>query len=235
MLGMGRREGTVGTVEVKPTVKNVLGSTPPSRPGVLPTNTQPGMPQRSPSSMPLNPPRDEAPVPPVQTRDVIPPAGTAATARTTPAATPSVAAPAPSVADTPGSKLFVGPNIKLKGVEISDCDVLVVEGQVEATVYSKGLQIAKPGTLNGTVAIDVAEIMGSFSGELTARARLVVHATGRVSGKIRYGKLIVEEGGELTGDVRQIDSSEDSPQLSLTSGLESHAGGAYNRGNQSGS
>jgi hypothetical protein len=25
--------------------------------------------------------------------------------------------------DTPGSQLFIGPNIKLKGVEISDCDV----------------------------------------------------------------------------------------------------------------
>ena len=44
--------------------------------------------------------------------------------------------------DTPGSQLFIGPNIKLKGVEISDCDVLIVEGQVEATVNSKAMQIA---------------------------------------------------------------------------------------------
>ena len=52
--------------------------------------------------------------------------------------------------EAPGSKLFVGVNIKLKGVEISDCDVLVVEGHVEATVHSKAMQIAKPGTLQGT-------------------------------------------------------------------------------------
>jgi hypothetical protein len=32
------------------------------------------------------------------------------------------------------SKLTVGPNIKLKGVEITDCDTLVVEGSVEATM-----------------------------------------------------------------------------------------------------
>jgi cytoskeletal protein CcmA (bactofilin family) len=230
MLGMGRREGPM---EVKPTVKNPLGPTPPSRQGVLPTATQPGMQSRTPSPMPPpNVPRDEAPVPPVvHTREPAsapptPAPSTLAPARASAPPATIVASPAPSVADTPGSKLFVGPNIKLKGVEISDCDVLVVEGQVEATVYSKGLQIAKPGTLNGTVAIDVAEIMGIFSGELTARARLVVHATGRVSGKIRYGKLIVEEGGELTGDVRQIDSSEDNPQLSLTSGADSHTGPA---------
>ena len=107
--------------------------------------------------------------------------------------------------DTPGSKLWVGPKIKLKGVEISDCDVLVVEGEVEATVNSKAMQIAQPGTLKGNVTIDVAEIYGEFSGELTARAKLIVHGTGRVSGTIRYGKLIVAEGGVLSGDIQRLD------------------------------
>lgn len=110
-------------------------------------------------------------------------------------------------AETAGSKLFVGVNIKLKGVEISECDVLVIEGHVEATVHSKTMQIAKPGTLAGTALIDVAEIHGEFSGELTARTRLVVHGTGRVSGTIRYGKLVVAEGGELNGDVKRVDAS----------------------------
>jgi cytoskeletal protein CcmA (bactofilin family) len=95
-------------------------------------------------------------------------------------------------------------NIKLKGVEISDCDVLVIEGSVEATVHSKIMEVAEPGTLKGTALIDVAEITGEFTGELTARTRLVVHGTGRVSGTIRYGKLVVEEGGELSGDIQRI-------------------------------
>jgi cytoskeletal protein CcmA (bactofilin family) len=116
--------------------------------------------------------------------------------------------PATSASDAPGSKLFVGVNIKLKGVEISDCDILVVEGNVEATVHTKVMQIAKPGTLQGTALIDVAEVHGEFTGELTARTRLVVHGTGRVSGTIRYGRLIVEDGGTLSGDVRQLDPAE---------------------------
>ena len=111
-------------------------------------------------------------------------------------------------ANAPGSRLHVGVNIKLKGVEISDCDVLVIEGHVEATVHSKAMQIDKPGTLKGTALIDVAEIHGDFSGELTARTRLVVHGTGRVSGTIRYGKLIVAEGGEISGDVKRLDGAE---------------------------
>jgi cytoskeletal protein CcmA (bactofilin family) len=121
----------------------------------------------------------------------------------------------PVLNDAPGSKLFVGVNIKLKGVEISDCDALVIEGQVEATVHSKLMRVAQPGTLHGTALIDVAEIHGEFSGELTARTRLVVHGTGRVSGTIRYGKLIVEEGGELSGDVKRLDGADEQAQQPL--------------------
>jgi len=132
---------------------------------------------------------------------------------TAPTSDRAAATDAPSVAAPPGgSKLSIGVNIKLKGVEITDCDVLIIEGQVEATVHSKVMQIDQPGTLNGTAVIDVAEIRGEFSGELTARTRLVVHGTGRVSGTIRYGKLIVEEGGELTGDVKRLESTENHAQ-----------------------
>jgi cytoskeletal protein CcmA (bactofilin family) len=115
---------------------------------------------------------------------------------------------APRAVDPPGSKLFVGVNIKLKGVEISDCDVLVIEGHVEATIHSKVMQIAKPGTLKGTALIDVAEVHGEFVGELTARTRLIVHGTGRVSGTIRYGQLVVAEGGEISGDMKRMDPAD---------------------------
>ncbi|OGA47858.1 MAG: hypothetical protein A3F74_24565 [Betaproteobacteria bacterium RIFCSPLOWO2_12_FULL_62_58] len=115
--------------------------------------------------------------------------------------------PAVKPDDTKGSKLIVGPDIKLKGVEITDCDTLVVEGRVEAAMDSRVVQIAERGVFSGTVGIDVAEISGRFEGELTARKQLVIHSTGRVSGKIRYGKITVEEGGELAGDVGTISVS----------------------------
>ena len=144
-----------------------------------------------------------------------------------PAPTTGVASAAASAGEAGGSKLFIGINIKLKGVEISDCDVLVIEGQVEATVNSKVMQIDQPGALTGTALIDVAEIRGEFSGELTARTRLVVHGTGRVSGTIRYGKLIVEEGGEVTGDVRRLDGAEAQAQRSLLPAEPKRQAGAH--------
>ena len=100
-----------------------------------------------------------------------------------------------------GSKLIVGPNIKFKG-EICDCDTLVVEGSVEATMDSRVMQIAEKGAFKGSAAVDVAEIRGDFDGDLTVRQKLVVYATGRVTGTIRYGKLVIEEGGQISGDVQ---------------------------------
>lgn len=109
------------------------------------------------------------------------------------------------------SKLIVGPDIKLKGAEITDCDTLVVEGRVEAAMESRVLQIAEIGVFVGKAAVDMAEIHGRFDGELTVRKHLVIRATGHVSGKIRYGKLAIEEGGELSGDVGAIGAAQLAP------------------------
>jgi cytoskeletal protein CcmA (bactofilin family) len=105
-------------------------------------------------------------------------------------------------AEEGGSKLTVGPNIKLKGVEITDCDTLVVEGTVEATMDSRVIQIAEHGAFKGSAEIDLAEIHGEFDGNLTVRKKLVIHSTGRVTGKIRYSTLQIEEGGQLSGDIQ---------------------------------
>jgi cytoskeletal protein CcmA (bactofilin family) len=125
-------------------------------------------------------------------------APTGATSHTAAVAVPSEMSSTNEV----GSKLIVGPNIKLKGVEITDCDTLVVEGRVEATMDSRVIQIAESGAFKGSAEIDIAEIRGEFDGELTVRQKLVIYSTGKVSGKIRYGKVVIEEGGQLSGDVQ---------------------------------
>ncbi|ODU90935.1 polymer-forming cytoskeletal protein [uncultured Thiobacillus sp.] len=114
---------------------------------------------------------------------------------------------AKSAPNDEGSKLIVGPNIKLKGSEITDCEILVVEGRVEASMNSRDIRIAEGGVFAGTAEIDVAEVRGTFEGELTARKRLVVYATGRVSGTIRYGAMMIEEGGVISGNVARHDGT----------------------------
>jgi cytoskeletal protein CcmA (bactofilin family) len=105
------------------------------------------------------------------------------------------------------AKLIVGPDIKMKGVEVTDCDTLVVEGRMEATLDSRVIEIAPNGTFCGTVAVDSAEIHGRLEGELTVRKQLVIHGTGKVSGKIRYARIRIEEGAELSGEISMLDKA----------------------------
>ena len=139
-----------------------------------------------------------------------------------PAAPERVAVPPPATAPHPEAgkpagkgeaKLIVGPDIKMKGVEITDCDTLAVEGRIEATLDARVLQIAPQGIFSGTVAVDNAEIHGRLEGELTVRKQLVIHATGKVSGKIRYAKIKVEEGAELAGEISMLDSNANAAPL----------------------
>ena len=196
-------------------------------------NRTPGTnnPKDVPAKPTLKPPVYDPPAPPASTVAANPnatrtapgamtsahpaPAPAMPAANAAPASAPATSMTPSRSGEAPESKLHVGVNIKLKGVEISDCDVLVIEGSVEATVHSKVMEVGQPGTLKGTALIDVAEITGEFTGELTARTRLIVHGTGRVSGTIRYGKLVVEEGGELSGDIQRI--SERDAQAAKTS------------------
>lgn len=117
-------------------------------------------------------------------------------------ATPAVPPPKPDAVD--GKRLIVGRDISLTG-EITACDVLVVEGKVEASLAdSRMIEIAESGIFKGHAEIENAEIAGRYEGNLTVRDRLYVRATGKVVGTIRYGRLEIECGGELVGDVQVL-------------------------------
>ncbi len=48
-----------------------------------------------------------------------------------------------------GARMTVGPGINLKG-EISDCDTLVVEGTIDATLVGEILEVSEGGSFTGT-------------------------------------------------------------------------------------
>ena len=101
-----------------------------------------------------------------------------------------------------GKTLVIGREIVLSG-KIASCDRLVVEGQVEAKMKDcREIEIAETGAFKGQVEFDRADISGIFEGDLTARDHLVVRATGRITGKVRFGELEIERGGQIIGDVQ---------------------------------
>ena len=120
----------------------------------------------------------------------------------------SSAAGEPSMGYGEGKKLIVGRDIALNGT-ISACEKLVVEGRVEANISDcREIEVADSGTFKGEAEIDVAEISGNFEGSLTARELLLVRSSGRVTGTIRFGRLEVERGGEIDGDVHVLGSGD---------------------------
>jgi cytoskeletal protein CcmA (bactofilin family) len=118
-----------------------------------------------------------------------------------------------------GSRLVVGRGVKVTGAQITDCDTLIVEGHVEASIASRVLNIAETGIFSGTANVDTAEIRGRYEGDLTARRHLVVHATGRLTGRVRYAKLKIEEGGEISGEVSTLQAIE-TPTLTVLTSAE---------------
>lgn len=129
-----------------------------------------------------------------------------------PVATPAAAAQAPvqaPVAQAPMApampeqrRLTVGRDISLTG-EIGSCDVLVVEGTVEAKLREgRSVEIAESGLFKGSVEIEEADIAGRFEGDISVRGRLTVRSTGKITGSIRFGELAVDAGGQLIGDIQ---------------------------------
>jgi cytoskeletal protein CcmA (bactofilin family) len=48
------------------------------------------------------------------------------------------------------------------------------------------------------------------------RKQLIIQGTGKVSGKIRYAKIKVEEGAELSGEIQVLDKAADKSTVAVT-------------------
>ncbi len=97
--------------------------------------------------------------------------------------------------------LTIGRDIKLSG-EITECELLIIEGRLEASVpNAKTMEIAPTGSFQGSATLGDATISGEFDGDLTVTNRLRITSTGRVTGTVRYGHLEIENGGEIHGDL----------------------------------
>ena len=61
----------------------------------------------------------------------------------------------------------------------------------------------------GTAVVQDADLTGRFDGRLTVTGRLRLSPSARVSGQIRYRRIQIEEGGEISGDVAALSAEPD--------------------------
>lgn len=98
--------------------------------------------------------------------------------------------------------LTVGRDISLKG-DITECDALIVEGRIDATLdNARALEISRGGRFFGTANVETTTISGQFDGDLTVARALRIMASGKVTGNVSYGRSEIEQGGEVLGDIR---------------------------------
>ena len=108
--------------------------------------------------------------------------------------------------DDKSNCLTVGENISLSG-EITSCDRLVVEGNVKVNLTNAEIiEISSSGIFKGSAKVETAQINGYFEGKLEVKGVLRIQKEGRVSGSVRYGKIVIESGGEISGDMASFNS-----------------------------
>ena len=101
--------------------------------------------------------------------------------------------------------LIVARDVTIAGAKIGPCERLLIEGQLESAVGDcRELEVARGASFKGAIRVEDADIAGLFEGEMTVRRRLRVRASGRVKGRIAYGHIEIEPGGQIDGEVGRI-------------------------------
>jgi cytoskeletal protein CcmA (bactofilin family) len=78
-----------------------------------------------------------------------------------------------------------------------------VQGKIEAKLADcPNVIIKEGGVFKGESSTEEADVHGSFEGNLFVSKRLLIRATGRVSGTIAYGEIELERGGKISGDIK---------------------------------
>jgi cytoskeletal protein CcmA (bactofilin family) len=110
----------------------------------------------------------------------------------------------------------------IRGVrELRNCRQLEVFGYLEGDVAAKSVLVHKNGRLFGKLKSDTAEIHGTLQGEVVVKNLIDIRSSGNVSGNVRYGKLALEVGGNLTAEVKNVP-----PMLSGDLQIEVYKGGS---------
>jgi len=101
--------------------------------------------------------------------------------------------------------LIVGREISFSG-DVTSCDRLITEGSIEASLQNcQNMMIAETGIFRGNGSTENADVHGRVEGDLVVQKRLLIRASGHVSGTITYGEIEIEAGGKITGAIQAHD------------------------------
>ena len=116
--------------------------------------------------------------------------------------TPPIAAPTQSP-EPIRKKMVIVEGVTIQGGDILGCAHLAIEGKAYLTIdRCEKLEILENGIFTGSASVAETEISGYCKGTLVVRDTLRITRTGHVVGSIQYGRLQVEEGGQIEGEMK---------------------------------
>lgn len=103
----------------------------------------------------------------------------------------------------PSGEAIIAEDLIIKG-EIRNGGHIEVRGYVEGTVSAEHVSVLPGGRVFGTLKADNAEVFGTVQGKVSIKQLFNIGNTGVVSGDVRYGRLSMAAGGDLSADVRNV-------------------------------
>lgn len=81
---------------------------------------------------------------------------------------------------------------------------IVIDGEIDGDLYAQAVRIGPDGKISGKIRSHSLQVSGSMDGDVRARGRLQIEASGSVTGRIVYGSLSIAEGGNLNAHVKNL-------------------------------
>lgn len=156
---------------------------------------------------------DPAPAAPVGTAP-----GAPGTFMTPPASQPPSGAMPASAMSAAMVESVIGNDLEIEGDQITiRCKgSLTVNGNIQADLHSRRLQVGKEAVVSGAIAADTVEVFGRVQGAILG-AKVILHNGADVEGDIMSTLLSVEEGANFDGRSRRVtDPAAIAPQLEST-------------------
>lgn len=126
--------------------------------------------------------------------------------------------------------ILIGKGTRIIG-EISDCTMVEIQGVLEGKLLANTVVIREGGGFKGSLQVDQAEIHGVMEGNAIVNDLLDIRSTGTVAADLAYGRLSVEAGGQMTGNILARISIENastpksgSTEVATTNGNGRHSG-----------
>ena len=85
---------------------------------------------------------------------------------------------------------------------------VLIQGSFRGGITSRTLEIFKDAKVVGNIEAENVTIAGYFEGELACSGSLTIVESGTVKGRVAYGALSVELGGQLDAEVFQLESTD---------------------------